>query len=433
MQINAVNNVQSRNYRSRISFKSVSPQELTKTAGLVTSTITGLYGSYLAARKYTITNEFVNIEEYKQSLKQRLEKCDGKIPEGLYNKLKTNIQENNFKISETVEEYYSGLNECETIEDVRKLYPEINPNDIDIEGFERINRNFFDKYGYKTTSISQKMIDSGNPEKVIIDMIKQNYLKFLTLSDVQADVGNGDVIRGYNYFRKYGKAFNILEPKLRSLVKYSESMNEKIVSCKEKDTNEIKSEIMTKTWQESGLKKELYWLTGPMSEQWKKIPAVWHKTMFPEASIYKTDKLIDTYLVVKYTNGNREIKTNNPISTYIEEDGKFNQKQDRLLKRLYKMSRTLDSYRNVLNSSGYKEYKSKFDLEAMARDIEKIEQSYKNIFFKCFWTEERRQRFKETLNENIENYKINTEVADEILKQATDAIFAETKDNATTN
>lgn len=95
------------------------------------------------------------------------------------------------------------------------------------------------------------------------------------------------------------------------------------------------------------------------------------------------------------------------------------------MKRLYKMSKVLDMDKSILNSTEYKTFKAEFDLDAMRKSIESIEEHYKNSFFKRFWTDERRTRFATALNENREIANKNIEISDQILTDALSSVFSE--------
>ncbi len=93
------------------------------------------------------------------------------------------------------------------------------------------------------------------------------------------------------------------------------------------------------------------------------------------------------------------------------------------LKRLYHGVKTLDSDERILKSPAYKEFKAKFDLKGMAQSIESVEEHYKNTFFKIFWDDSRKARFAEALRANRDLAEQNIEMSDNLLTQAMDNVF----------
>jgi ABC-type nitrate/sulfonate/bicarbonate transport system substrate-binding protein len=84
----------------------------------------------------------------------------------------------------------------------------------------------------------------------------------------------------------------------------------------------------------------------------------------------------------------------------------------------YVFAKHKDENRELLNSNAFKTYKKQFDVDAMKKSWENIEQHYKNIFFKSFWRPERVERFTKALNESYEIASKNIEISDELLSKA---------------
>ena len=68
---------------------------------------------------------FESLPEFLDKFKTKLESFKEDIPEKLLKELEKAADNNNFSLQKIVAEHYSGLNNCHTLEQVKKLYPEI--------------------------------------------------------------------------------------------------------------------------------------------------------------------------------------------------------------------------------------------------------------------------------------------------------------------
>ena len=74
--------------------------------------------------------------------------------------------------------------------------------------------------------------------------------------------------------------------------------------------------------------------------------------------------------------------------------------------------------RMILKSEEFQKFKSEFDIEGMKESITNIEDQYINIFFKRFWTDERKGRFTAALRKAGSTVQENIKISDSILMQA---------------
>ena len=211
---------------------------------------------------------------------------------------------------------------------------------------------------------------------------------------------------------KYDK-FSGLDGKVLNFLKRSEASAQEFASLASMDSHQISSAIMTETWRTSGLRRDLGNATA-YGKDWSIVKAVWQKTMFPETTYYPTDKLVDLYLSEAFRAGKRVATTDNPFMNYMEDSG-MSKAKIRLLKRLYGLSRKEGLDEKLIKSPAYQEFKKQFDVEAMGKTLESIEEHYKNVFFKMFWDDSRKARFAQALNENKEIAGRNIEISDNIL------------------
>lgn len=72
---------------------------------------------------------FANFSEFKAETKTKLEEFKEVLPKTLYENISAELEKNNFSIQKIVSNYYQGLNNCNTFEEVKRLYPELSlPN-----------------------------------------------------------------------------------------------------------------------------------------------------------------------------------------------------------------------------------------------------------------------------------------------------------------
>lgn len=447
-------------------------------------------GELLQAYKgITVKKLFSSYTDFLQSFKVGLETFKDSVPQALLNKLEKLADNNNFSLGKAISEYYSGLNECITVSDVRKLYPEIKVPELNFEkelvtGIkETVTKNICDevaklntreeklellnKYFDKTISkqvagweiypefkalqskVTDEIIDgkfigkketaplyqyfnnrmplryrllhTANPEESIIQILKEHFIEGKNFTDINIKTLDGKEINAQRLKRNFD--IGTLDKNFRAFIKSSEAQAKQYQNLSELSKKEISSAIMTETWKTSGLRRDLGNETA-YKKDWSLVKSVWHKTMFPETTYYETDKLIDAFLLNLFKNGKINGTNTNPIAKYLETPY-MDKPKIMLLKRLYKSVKDLETDKNILNSNRFKEYKAKFDIEAMKESIESIEEHYKNAFFKRFWTDERKQRFTNALLKSREIANKNVESSDKILLNAMDTVFSE--------
>lgn len=433
---------------------------------------------------------FASFPEFVESFKAKLETFKDVIPEKLFKQIQTKTDAKDFSLQKTIGEYYSGLKDCKTLDEVTELYPEITVpklpkiEDELTEGVkgsvtrdlhEAISKlptreeklKYIDKY-FNTnisrqvenweiypelkeiqTKVANDIIDgkfvstknnkeleylfarrmplkyrllkTENQDKVILDILREHYINGKNLTDINIKNLDGKEINAFRLRKNI--EFSSMDKYFRAFIKSSEANAKQFQELSTLDRHEINSAILTKTWKSSKLRIDLGNETA-YKKDWSIVKAVWQKTMFPETTFYPTDKLIDAFLLNLYKNGKTTGINQNPILKYLE-NPHMDKTKIMLLKRLYKSSKDLDMDKNILNSNGFKDFKSHFNLDEMKKTIESIEEHYKNSFFKRFWTDERKIRFTTALNENREIANQNIEISDQILTDALNSVFSE--------
>ena len=197
-----------------------------------------------------------------------------------------------------------------------------------------------------------------------------------------------------------------------------ERKEQEFININQADPDTKKAIAMTNAWTSSNLRVDFRFATQKGCD-WSILKAVWLKCLYPEKTIYPTDKLIDGYLVYQFKNAQkRNYYGANPINKYVHLE-KLDNNSIRLLKGMYRYSRELDeSYNGILKNPLYKILKDSVNIKEMKETIEELEQHYKNAFFKTFWVDSRRERFSKALNAEYAKFNMKADISDETLEKA---------------
>ncbi len=276
-----------------------------------------------------------------------------------------------------------------------------------------------DVFKYKEP-LQYRFMREPNREETILNILRDNYINLNSYSGKVFKTADGREIVLDRLTHRYNRLSG-LDSKFIQFIKKSEETAKEFAMLAATDKNIISSAVLTESWKTSGLRAELGNATA-YKKDWSLIKQVWQKTMFPETTFYSTDKLIDAYLVNLYKIGQRKAASTNPFSRF-QENPSLDKTKIMLLKRLYKFSKSLDEDKRILENPNFKEFKAQFDIDAMAQIIEKLEEHYKNTFFKIFWTSERIQKFKDAIHKNREVANKNIKISDSILIDAMNNIL----------
>lgn len=217
--------------------------------------------------------------------------------------------------------------------------------------------------------------------------------------------------------KPYQKA---LKTGFKNLITNTEKKEQEFSKIRLANKSEKLSVVYTNAWTHSKLRVDMgYETTKSNGNPWSILREVWLKLLNPNESEYKTEKLIDAYLIRMYSNrcqtGIMSYKGDNPLSK-LSEDKEMNKKKVFALKIMYSGVKNLEKpeYKKILNRQDYQEFKKSADTEAMSNTIENFEEHYKNAFLKYFWTEERKFRFSEVLNSEINDFGEKIELSNDI-------------------
>ena len=334
-----------------------------------------------------------NLENEKQYLKETLSqlKSDGQIPDDLFKSLSNAINNDNFDIKGVYTDYYSLLNDCKTLDDVKTFYPEIKIPDLEFED------NGYDK-------ILRSRLAKEDINKIGLDILKKLYLEQKPVSSIIVDMENSYPTT-YISMINSGIDFGKVPADIIAMIDKTEKLKSKLQVIETMEDKDLEFMI-----RKNASKKSRIWAEyiGITNKYWHPVRAIAHKQIHPLTSFYQTDKLVDGYLFYLYKYQNKAVPSENPFEQYA--DGTpFNYTKKEALEKIYFLYK--NNFKSEINSKGFLEFKKNFDTEAMAESLTKLERHYKNTFSKWFMTDERRKRYEDALDESyrlvLEKMEIN--------------------------
>lgn len=206
-----------------------------------------------------------------------------------------------------------------------------------------------------------------------------------------------------------------LKTKYKIFINNTEKKEQEFAQIRLVNNSEKHSVAYTNAWTNSKLRVDMGHECSKhkSGNTWSILKEVWLKILNPEESKYKTENLIDSYLVQMYKNryqtGILSYNGEDPLAK-IAEDKEMSKKKVLALKLMYRGVRNLETLdKKVLKNPAYQEFKKSANTNSMAKTIENFEEHYKNAFLEYFWTDARKLRFSEVLRNEYEefNEKIN--------------------------
>lgn len=325
-------------------------------------------------------------------------KCD--LPEGLYQQLEKAVIAKNFNLKGILGQYYSKLNDCKTIDDVKKFYPELK---------------FPSKQAHEFLNLTKEESD-----RIILELMKKHFIDGERISKIKV-LGNNSKEYMYRTYKNFQVEIPSIDKYSMTIIETIEKRAEKIMGLSSKGLtkSEFTSAILEKAWKKEHLKSEF----AAIAKHWKSLKPIWNKkngkNLDPR---YETANLIDTYLANKYVSGARTVQNNNPFRKYYEMTQMDNSKQ-KFVNLLYKFAEQSDEYTYIIKSKGFRDFKSQFNIDEMSKMLDEIETHYQKTFLKIYWSEDRKARFSKAIQESISTAKQNFEFSDELMQAACNTIL----------
>ena len=301
----------------------------------------------------------------------------GSIPEELGQNIKSALAQNNFDIKTVFSNYYSLLNECKTLDEVKELYPEIEIPDLNLanNGYERVLKS---------------RLAREDMDKIGLEILKKLYIDLKPAANIVVDLDNSYPTT-YQSMIKTGISFGKINADVRAIFDKTDRLKEQFKGIDSLKDKELEFLIRKNATKESRIWAEYMGITNKF---WHPVRAIMHKQKHPVTTYYQTDKLVNGYLFYLYKYQNKAIPSQNPLEQYA--DGKpFNSEKKAALEKIYFLYR--NNYNPEAKSADFKEFKKNFDEDAMQKSLTKLENHYKNTFANWFMTPQRRENYEKAL------------------------------------
>lgn len=320
----------------------------------------------------------VDLNKTKNEYIDQINKLD--MPDDLKSKMLKELDKGNLDVKSIYMDYYSLLNDCKTLEEVKELYP-----DIKIPDFEFYNSE--NKIALGSRLAHEDM------NRVGLDVLKNIYLNLKSPSDILINLDNSHPTT-YISMKNAGFDFGSVPQNVKDFLAKSDNLINKFKNIDKLDEKQLEFCI-----RKNAVKTSRVWAEymGVTNKYWHPVRAIAHKQRHPKTSYYQTDKLVDGYLFYLYKYKNQEIPSENPLEQFA--DGtKFNQEKKQALEKLYFLYR--NNHNPEINSPEFVKFKENFDTDAMQKSVTKLERHYKNTFAKWFMTQARREKFEKAMDDS---------------------------------
>ena len=339
--------------------------------------------------KITTADIFTPLDKVGENLGKKLDALSvsgANIPKELVQTMKKALSEYNFDLKKVYADYYSLLKECETLEDVKTFYPELKfPTELKEKGFNT-NTNI---------DLSIRMKEKGI-DKPVIEALKKLYTE-LTPSGKTFISIDGSTSTNVTNLKRAGYEISEPDEGLLHFLRECELTQLKYRKISEISKDTLEPLIEKHALRNSGVWRDFTELTK--SGKWMPIRLIKNKRAYPETTKYSTDRLVETYLFNLFLRNPYQRYSKNPLGRF----GKINYLDERaqsLINRIYAiryLTKEKDLPANIEWSdyakirSDFEAFKQQFDLDAISKSFEHMEDVYHKHFYRNYWSSDRLQ------------------------------------------
>lgn len=331
------------------------------------------------ASDFVVSDLFIPLDEKRNSLLQDLNNIEN-IPDDLRKSMNNAINSNNFDLKKVYREYYSLLNECNTLDEVKEFYPEL----------EYPEKPVYTDKGYTTDTqktLEYRLSKEENYDKFVIDVFKKGHTELRDQSDIYINLENSSPTK-LRSLKNAGYNFTMPSPEMYALLEKSEKVASKYLALPKYDEKEIKDIASKHAVRESNVWADY---AGMTAKQWLPVRLIKNKRMQPETSEYSTDKLVNAYLYNLYKQDKEMEYPKNPLEKHDEKPYLTRKMRTDVNSIYWTRYNRLDT---EISEPDFVDFAAKFDKKAIGNSIEKMEKNYTNAFFSKYWTEDRLNKLK---------------------------------------
>lgn len=348
--------------------------------------------------KVCVSDIFKPLDEVSKNISDKIDelvKSGEDLSPELQKEMKKALSEYNFDMGEVFTKHYSLLNDCETLEDVSAIYPEL----------KYPKRPVYDPSGSKI-SLSNRLA-KGNFDKSMIEALKKLYLELLPNSRAYVNI-EGSTATSVTCLRHAG--FICSEPSDKLLEFFNE--------CKTTQNIYKKISKMSDETFEPHVKKHALRTSGVWQDyfdltkfgQWMPIRLIKHKRLEPQSSKYSTRNLVDTYLFNLFQRNPNKLYRPNPLSKFdnTEHLNPFIQNivsttyTTRYLCDVLPLPAPTKFIPDGFSWQDFHAFKAQFDRDAIAKSFEHLEEVYHRHFYRNYWSPERIGKLQEQMQKSYD-------------------------------
>lgn len=317
---------------------------------------------------------FVPLETQKATLLSDLKNVEN-IPDDLKNSIEKSVSQNNFNIREVYKGYYSLLNDCKTVDEVKEFYPELKfPKEKPLND------------GGSPKSLNNRFANE-NFDKVVIDTLKKAHIGLKPADDMYIIFENSPSTT-YYAMKNAGFEFSLPPKEMLILMDKGDKLQAKYSNIPDYDEKELKQFANKQAVRATNVWGDYAKMTRT---SWLPVRLIKNKRLYPDTSNYKTTNMVNAYLYNLYKTDKNADYPSNPLEQY--DDKKYlNRQMKSVVNNAYWVRyKKLDE---IDTDDGFVNFQSKFDKKAIGKSFEHLESNYTNAFFSKYWSEERTNRLK---------------------------------------
>ena len=322
---------------------------------------------------------FTPLEEQTQPIFDGIDNNED-FPDALKDNMKDAVNKGDFDLKNVYTSYYSLLDDCKTLDDVKELYPELKYPDTKPE----YNKS-------KSARDLSNRLANEDFDNVVITTLKKIHKDLKSPSDMYIEFENSPATT-WRSMKNAGYEFSTPSKETLSLLKQGDNLKSTYENMPEYTEDEIKQIANKRSIRTSHVWNDYHELT---SKNWMPVRLIKNKRMNPETSNYSTNKLVNSYLYNLYQTNKDGKYSPNPLEK-LDRVGYANKDVKNVINRTY-WTRFKGEDENAKYSDDFKEFKKQFDKESIGKSLEKLEDNYTKAFFSLYWTPERVDNLKKDM------------------------------------
>jgi len=328
---------------------------------------------------FKVSSLFVPLSSYRNDLKEEINKIEN-LPDDLRKTMHNSVEKNDFNLRKVYTDYYSLLNECKTIEDVKELYPHLQIPEKPV----------WNAPPSKANKLLRERLANCNYDRVAIELLKKGHIDMCPKQDIRVDlVTSGPT--NYPSLQRAGFEFDYPSVEVRDLLDKSDRVCSKFLNIPDYSEEEMDNIIIKQAKRTSGFWSDYNNMTR---SSWLPIRLIKNKRMYPKNSEYSTDKLVNTYLYQLYKYDKNADYSSNPLEGFNEKEY-LTKSMKRRVDSIY-LSRYNKEDANIKDMN-FIDFASKFDKQAIGETIEGMEDKYTRMFFRSYWNKARKDSLKDAM------------------------------------